>query len=715
MNRKRVLAAALLGSITSITCLLPQGAAAEELPRYSLAEYVVDATAESLPGGFVSSKERVGILGNVNVLDVPFSQQRYTAKTIADFSDPNQPLNGVLANNPSIRVGTTSPMYTDFSMRGVNMNASHYYLNGIPNLFNQTRSMPTYVLDSVEIVSGPNTVLNGATFSNNGTNGTDAPAGLVNATTKKAQSTPNTTYTQSFSGRSTWTENLDVGQRFGKNKEWGLRVNLHKEQGGLSMQGADIDDKTFYMNLDHQSKNSSTNIFAGYYDWKVDGGQRWLSASGIKAGGLVDAPDNTNNISFDGQTKYNHGYLMTVNHLQKFSDKWDMFVNLGYGDYTEHKNDPNSGSLTLGNNGLLTGKFRDYRSNSKSTYAQIGFGNKSGLGKVKNNFSVAMDYFMYKSKSTNTASADIKGDIWNGVHVVGAIKPAAALDSIDFNEESAVAITVADRLEYGKANLYLAAQYRNTKTKSAGKESVGKSSLNPTVAIAYKPLDNLSVYASYAQSYTKHVIVGTSYDNSGDIFEPIKNKQTEIGVKYQNGSILHGLAIFDLNQGSYIDEDSSGPQGKIYTQNGKKRFKGVEYTFTGKVGKKWNLLGGIAYINGVREKNTVKEAFKDGWRTTGTPKWNAVVAAEYEADGNTSFLGRVNYTSSSLVNDNSVESPAFFTLDLGAKYKTKLNKTPFTISAMVYNVLGNDYWISRGTSVCFGAPRTIVVSGQLNF
>ena len=75
------------------------------------------------------------------------------------FYDPNQPLNGTLANTASIRVGSPSPMYTDFSMRGVNMNASHYYINGIPNMFNQTRSIPAYVLSSVDIVSGPNTCL----------------------------------------------------------------------------------------------------------------------------------------------------------------------------------------------------------------------------------------------------------------------------------------------------------------------------------------------------------------------------------------------------------------------------------------------------------------------------------------------------------------------------------------------------------------------------
>lgn len=719
MNKKRVLATALLLSITSMGCALPQTWASdkEELPKYSLAEYQVDAEATALPGGFVSSKDRVGILGNIDVIDVPFSQTRYTEKTITTFDDPNQPLNGILSNNPSIRIGTTSPMYTDFSMRGVNMNASHYYLNGIPNLFNQTRSLPTYVLDSVEVVSGPNTVLNGATFSNNGTNGTDAPAGMLSATTKKATATPQMIYTQTFSGQSTLTENLDMGQRFGKNNEWGVRVNLHKAKGGLSMDGAELDDKTIYINIDHQDAKSATNLFAGYYDWRVDGGQRWLSATNVKNGKLAAAPGNANNVSFDGQTKYNYGYLMTLNHVQKFSDKWTGFVNIGYGEYTEHKNDPNSGSLTLGDNGKLTGTYRDYRSNSISSYWQIGVSNKAEIGKIKNNLSFAVDYFTYKSKAINTGSAKgqatITGDIWNGVHVVGNPIYAGSLDSVGFSDERAIAATLANRTEFGKFSLYLAAQYRKTTTQAAGKDSVSKGSLNPTVAVAYKPIDNLSIYTSYAQSYTKHVVVGKDYINADEIFAPIKNQQTEIGIKYKAGTMLHGLAIFDLNQGSYIVEAT--PAGDMYTQNGENRFKGIEYTFVGSLTKKWNIMGGLTYLHGVREKNTKASAYKDGWRATGTPHWNGVLAAEYEADQNTSLIGRINFTSASLVNDNNVEAPSFYTVDLGARYKTKLNSLPFTASLMVYNVFGRDYWISRGTSVCFGAPRTVVLSGQFTF
>ena len=715
-NKKKALAMSVLCAIASVGFVM--SASAEETMTGQLNEVVVEGSKDVLPGGMVASKDRVGILGEVEAIDVPFTQKKYTEKTIDNFSDPNQPMNGVLANNPSIRIGSPSPMYTDFNMRGVNMNAAHYYINGIPNMFNQTRSIPAYVLESVEIVSGPNTVLNGATFSNNGTNGTDAPVGMLNGITKKATDDPIIRYTQSFSGGSTYTENLDVGRRFGENKEWGVRVNSRLQKGGLSIHGAEVDDKTIYLNIDHKDEKSSTNIFGGYFDWKVDGGQRWLSATNVKH--LADAPNGKNNLSFDGQTKQNHGYLMTINHLQKFSDKWSAYANIGTNYYRENKNDPNSGSWTLGDYGKLSGKYRNYKSESRGLYTQFGVANDSQIGKVKNNLSVAVDYFNYKSKAVNSGSeagqTTVVGDIWNGVKLTGTPIGAASIDTAFTSKEEAKALTIADRVELGKVSFYTAAQYRDSKYKAAKEDAktISKDSLNPSFAIAYKPIEKLSVYTSYAQSYTRPVEVSKGYDNEGQVFEPIKNKQTEIGLKYDNAGVLHSFAIFDLNQASYIKEASNGPKGQVYTQEGENRFKGMEYSIAGKVSDKWNLMGGLMYLNGKREKLAKGSEKLEGKFATGAPKWNAVLAAEYEATEDTTFIGRVNYTGKSHVNDNGVMTDAFATVDFGVKHKTKINTVPVTLSAMCYNLFGENYWISRGTSVALGAPRTFMLSAQFD-
>ena len=149
-GKKKILAMAVLCAVASVGFVVPAGA--EETMKHDLDEVIVEADRDTLPGGFISGKDRIGVFGDVDIIDVPFTQNRYTQKTIEMFEDPSQPLNGVLANNPSVRIGTTSTMYTDFKLRGVNMNANHYVLNGIPSLFNQSLSLPMYTLSSVELI-----------------------------------------------------------------------------------------------------------------------------------------------------------------------------------------------------------------------------------------------------------------------------------------------------------------------------------------------------------------------------------------------------------------------------------------------------------------------------------------------------------------------------------------------------------------------------------
>ncbi len=712
MKRKRILAsvcgiAACMGLAVTVN-------AAENKLSYHLDEMIIEE--EALESGFVSSKDRMGILGSIDAIDVPFTQRNYTEKTIADFYDPNQPLNGTLANNPSIRIGSPTPMYTDFNLRGINMNASHYYINGIPNLFNQTRSIPAHILQSVEIVSGPSTVLNGTTFSNNGTNGTDAPVGMLNGITKRASRESLTRYTQRFSGRSHFAETIDLGRRFGKNDQWGVRLNLHNENGGLSINKTDVRDKNIYLNIDHNNSKSSTNLFGGYFDWSVKGGQRWLYTTGVTE--LIKAPENSNNLSFAEQKKENHGYLMTLNHTRYFSDRWKGFINAGTSCYNEEKYDPNTGSLMLADDGSLTGKFRNYKSKSKGLYWQLGVTNESKMNELKNTLSFTVDGYKYKSKSVNSGSkkgqALLEGDLWQGTHINGVPILAGDLAGVNYSREGGAALTLADRAELGKAAVVTALQYRNTETKSSVGHKVSKTSLNPSFAFAYKPVENLSFYVSHAQSYTKPVEVGKSYDNAGEIFKPIKNKQNEMGMKYENKGILHSLALFDLNQASYIVEDSDGPLGKKYTQQGQNRYKGVEYSLAGKISEKWHAMGGLMYLHGRKERLASVYKHLEGTATNGAPKWNAVLAADYSADDKNSFVVRCNYVTEAPINNEGVRTPAYFTFDLGYKYKTSLGSVPATFNVMCYNLFDRNYWIARGSSVALCAPRTFMFSAQFD-
>lgn len=276
-----------------------------------------DKGVVAAPGGLVNETAKLGILGNQSLMDIPYSEMSMTKKTLEKFDDPSQPIANVLLNNPSIRTSTTSPMYTDFSMRGINMNGNHMMLNGIPSLFYQFNGPITHYIERIDITSGPNAGVNGVSMSNNGTNSGATPApGTINIVTKKATNEPVTNFTETFSGRGNFGEFIDVGRRFGDNNEWGLRVMGEYMEGELALKGAEKNEKNIFLNLDRQGKTSSTNFFVGHFDLRVNEGQRWFTYGG-NGTELPGAPDSNIPYDFKGTTKWMHGWMFTFNHEKK--------------------------------------------------------------------------------------------------------------------------------------------------------------------------------------------------------------------------------------------------------------------------------------------------------------------------------------------------------------------------------------------------------------
>ena len=106
----------------------------------------------------------------------------------------------------------------------------------------------------------------------------------------------------------------------------------------------------------------------------------------------------------------------------------------------------------------------------------------------------------------------------------------------------------------------------------------------------------------------------------------------------------------------------------------------------------------------------------DGYRVNGASRWNGVLALEYEANDDFSVLGRAVYNGSSTINNGDLDVPAYMSFDLGLNYKTKINNTPVTLSAMCYNVTGKDYWIPQsGTNyLALSNPRTFMLTAQFD-
>lgn len=685
-----------------------------------------DGEVVAAPGGLVNETAKLGILGNQSMMDIPYTEMSMTQKTLEKFDDPSQPIANVLMNNPSIRTSTTSPMYTDFSMRGINMNGNHMMLNGVPSLFYQFNGPISHYIDRIDITSGPNAGVNGVSMSNNGTNSGATPApGTINVVTKRAGSEPVTKFTETFSGRSNFGEFIDVARRAGKDNEWGIRVMGEYMEGGLALKGAEKNEKNIFVNLDRKGKTSNTNFFVGHFDLRVNEGQRWFTYGG-NSSELPSAPDSNIPYDFKGTTKWMHGWMYTFNHEKAINDHVTWFTNIGHSARSGNKYN-SSASLTFDEKGNFMSSNISNAQNEIGTnsYFQTGLKTKFETGAVKHQATIAIDrsWAKYWNDTNKSPKGTIGGNLYTGTEYTDSFVIPALRTAKLFWDEVNTGVTIADSLSYGKWDVLLAASHKHENFTNVQKgEKFQNDNWLPTYGITYKPNENIAIYASQTESFSRGAVVNDpKYDNNGDTLDPSTSKQREVGVKYKFKNLVTTLAYFDIETQSIIDTDLGN--GMYHrAADGKDNYKGWEWTINGKPADKWTVTGGLLYMNGKREKT--KGGTYDGWYINGASKWSTVVGAVYEPNDKWSIIGRLTWVGDAHIDNTTPASPtkstripAYTVLDLGFDYKTSIADVPVTFKAMCYNALNKDYWMGRGSSTTFGLsmPRTWMLSASMSF
>ena len=128
------------------------------------------AERAALPGGFQADQTTFGLMGDRDLMDVPYTAQSLTTKNFDTFAAPSGDVNQVLANVPSLRVGT-SLIKTDFSARGMLANGSAMYLNNVPGFFIMAAGPVTNTIARADVMVGPAATLSGSVQSYNGPDG----------------------------------------------------------------------------------------------------------------------------------------------------------------------------------------------------------------------------------------------------------------------------------------------------------------------------------------------------------------------------------------------------------------------------------------------------------------------------------------------------------------------------------------------------------------
>ncbi len=120
-----------------------------------------------------------------------------------------------------------------------------------------------------------------------------------------------------------------------------------------------------------------------------------------------------------------------------------------------------------------------------------------------------------------------------------------------------------------------------------------ESAWTPRIGVVYQPSDNVSLYASYGQSFAPNI--GTTSD--GGLIEAETGEQVEVGVRaeFLDGKLYANLALFNLIKDNVALPDPLLPLFSV--PSGKQRSRGIELDIIGEILPGWNVVANYTYTD----------------------------------------------------------------------------------------------------------------------
>lgn len=678
-----------------------------------------DASREGLvpefEGGQVARGGRVGILGNKDYMDTPFTSTNYTSQLIED--QQARSVADVLQNDPSVRIARGFGNFQElYVVRGFPLYSDDISYNGLYGLLPR-QYVASEFIERVEVFRGASAFLNGAAPGGTGI------GGAINILPKRAPIDPLTRLTVGAETNGFGTASADIARRFGEEDRFGVRLNMAKRDGETSVKDQDRTLDMFALGLDYQGDRLRLSADIGHQYHFID---RPLP-SVTPTGGIPSAPDAKDNYGQSwtySKEKQTFGTFRAEYDLSDAVTTWAA-AGMRKGEEKNVLANPSSNA-----NGVTTAtRFDNYREETVTT-GEVGMRFNLQTGPVSHEWVVSGA--MYDTKDRNAwqgnFSSPIAGDLYNPVD--GA-KPENNSFSGSMSDPHITARThtqslaIADTLGFFDNQLLVTLGARRQGLDVTGYDydsgnrtsKYKKYETTPVAGVVYKLTDETSIYANYIEGLAAGDTAPNdgSVDNPGEVLAPYVSKQTEIGLKYDGGSLGASLAIFNT------ERPFSTNDNRVFREGGEQRNRGIELSAFGEPVLGVRVLGGVTLLD-AEQKKTVNGT-NDGNDAIGVPKLQANIGTEWDVPSvaGLTLTSLVVHTGKQYASaDNDLRLPSWTRLDLGARYKLKLDERDVTLRARLDNVTGRDYWASTGgypgrNYLTLGEPRTLSVSATVDF
>ncbi len=680
-----------------------QAAMAQAQPVSTLAPIVVrgqaanQGLAPAAPGGQAATGASVGILGNMDVMETPFSVTSYTSQLMTD--QRARTVADVLANDPSVRKTTnTGHMFEHFTVRGLEVAGTDLLFNGLAGIAPYAR-VPVEFLERVEVLRGPNALIGGMSPG-------ASLGGTINLVPKRAGSTPLTELTASYSSESYGQAHIDLGRRFGEEQRLGLRFNGVYGTGETGVEDQKQGRRLAALGLDYRGDDWKASLDTYYVREEVRNGSPAMY-NFTRLGEVITPPNSSSNMFRDTKGVQEDKGIMLRGEVE-LTDHLSAYAAFGAAN-------ANGDGLMFGTRSIVTdfdgtalGYVYNVGTRARNRSVETGLNAEFTTGSVSHTVRLSAAAASYKEWVGNRANAGFAQNIYDPVTPVFPASP----DNLAATQDNRMtSLALADTLGFAndRVLLTLGARLQRIDQKLLDYD---ESAVTPAIAVLVKPWgEDTALYANYVEGLSQGEVVPIYYDNAGESFKPFKTRQFEMGVKLRRGDATHTLSAFQ------IDKPSTLVAGNTLVDGGEQRNRGLEWTVIGKATKSVSVLGGVTYLQ-AKQRNTVGN-YMAGSTIFGSPRWTANLGTEWTTPvQGLSVSGRMVYTGRQwLDSGNTVELPSWTRFDAGAKYETRLGNTPVTLYAYVENLFDRDYWEGTFSDsfATLSAPRTLRLAATFAF
>ncbi|MBN9147941.1 MULTISPECIES: TonB-dependent receptor [unclassified Nitrobacter] len=665
-------------------------------------------------GGQVARGGQLGILGNRDLMDTPFSQTNYTSKTMQN--QQSRFISDALNNDPTARAVGPSGGYNGFNIRGFQVSNSQVLFNGLQGVAPASNeAVMAESFERIEVFKGPSSLLNGMVGN---------AGGVINLVPKRAGDEPLTQITPDYGMNSQFGGHVDVGRRFGDNKEFGARFNGVYRNGDTTINHQSREQKLATLALDYRGERLRVTADLGYQKQLMQGIRRVTRAvAGIQ---IPAAPDSRTNWFDPAELSDGRAYYGAIRGEYDLTDKWTAFVALGASDKEITRFSTNRTIINTQGD-LAAGNLSFSGSLDKRTQETLEAGVRGRFDTGPVQHQVALAYSTYHQlgefgPSTGASVPFPASNIYNpvfGPRPDMSLRPGFDSNLTPFSDTTQSSAVLADTLSILNERVQLTAGGRLQEIKSTNftsgvvTSSYDEGAISPSVGLVVKPWQNISLYASYIEGLQQGPVAPPGTANQGQVFAPYKAEQYETGAKFDFGGLAATLAFYQLA----LPNAYTNPNTNVFGIDGEQRNRGVDFNIFGEVVSGIRILGGAAYIDSVL-LNTVG-GIDDGNRGIAVPKWRVVFGAEWDTPfiPGLTLTGRAIHNGSVYVDTANTQSiPAWTRLDIGARYRIERpGAQPIIIRASIENVLGSNYWEATDTTLVLNDPRTFKLSASFNF